>query len=200
MTTRLGEVTAIRRRFLDRLMGAPGLWAGVGWGLAEGTFFFLVPDILITLVALFSVKKSFQHTACVLAGSLMAGATMFLLATGGHTWVATAVRQVPFVREQMFERTKRDFEERGVLALMRGPSSGIPYKVYAVQAPRYTGLWPFLLVSIPARLERFILVWAGFGAAGRLLKKQIAKKPVLALAGHGLFWVGVYAYYWSAIK
>jgi membrane protein YqaA with SNARE-associated domain len=175
----------------DQLLGRPGLWAAAVWGFAEGTLFFLVPDILITFVAMFSVKKSGQQTAAVLLGSLLAGALLFT----GNAWVTDPVKHVPFVREWMFDKTRADFERHGVGALLRGPSSGIPYKVYAVQAPAYTNLWAFLLVSIPARLERFLLVWAGFALVGRALRNR----PAMAVTAHALFWVGTYAWYWTVI-
>jgi membrane protein YqaA with SNARE-associated domain len=177
----------------DQILGRPGLWAAAVWGFAEGTVFFLVPDILITFVAMFSARKSVQHTAAVLGGSLLAGALLFLLAASGQQWVVDTVKHVPFIRERMVDQTRADFERYGAGALLRGPSSGIPYKVYAVQAPRYTTLWMFLLFSIPARLERFIVAWAGFAMAGLWLRQH----PRFAIAVHALFWVVIYSWYWT---
>src|ERR1035437_6694807 len=39
-------------QWLDRLDGMPGVALAFLWGLAEGTFFFVVPDVVISLAAL----------------------------------------------------------------------------------------------------------------------------------------------------
>jgi len=185
--------------FLRHLLGFPGLLAALLWGLAEGTVFFIVPDILITLTALFSLRESLKQTALVVAGSLLAGTILYTASVAHDDRVMAAVRQVPFVRAGMFERTREDFERHGVWAMLRGPTSGIPYKVYAAQAPRYCRLAAFIVVSIPARLERLLLSWALFAAAGWFLRGRIGRNPGTAVPLHGIYWASIYAYYWSVI-
>jgi hypothetical protein len=75
---------------------------------------------------------------------------------------------------------------------------GIPYKVYAVEAPEHSSLGPFLLVTIPARLWRLLVVWLGFAGAGIFLRKL--GWASLAPALHAFFWIGVYAIYWATVK
>jgi hypothetical protein len=48
------------------------------WGLAEATLFFLVPDILITWVALTSLRRALLSSLWVLAGALAGGCLMHL--------------------------------------------------------------------------------------------------------------------------
>jgi hypothetical protein len=81
-----------------------------------------------------------------------------------------------------------------------GPASGIPYKVYAVQAPGYTSLGPFLLVSAPARLERLMLTWVLFALAGALLRKHVRRRPSVAVTAYAVYWLAVYAYYWTHVE
>ena len=109
------------------------------------------------------------------------------------------VHSVPFVRERMFDKVAGDFQTSGVWALCKGPASGVPYKVYAVKAPPYAKLWPFLLVSILARLERFVIIWAMFASIRGFLRQRIDSRPAAALGFYALFWIGTYAYYWSVI-
>ncbi len=181
------------------LLSSRALWAALLWGFAEGTLFFLVPDIFLTATALFSVRRSLLQMGAVVVGSLAAGALMFSMAANNPEAARNAVLQVPFVGQPMFDRVERDFRSSGVWALCKGPMSGVPYKVYAVKAPTYSPWWLFLLVSIPARLERLVITWAMFSCAGILLRKNSWFRPIQALVGHALYWMGIYTYYWSVI-
>jgi hypothetical protein len=83
--------------------------------------------------------------------------------------------------------------------MVRGPRAGIPYKVYAVQASRYS-TWPvFLMVSVLARLERFAPFWIVAGLIGLIFRRPIASHPLRAIAFHAALWIGGYAWYWITI-
>ena len=120
------------------------LWAGLLWGLAEATLFFIVPDVLLTLVALFSFRRSARVLACILLGALAGGTIMFYLGAKNPAQAKAAVLRVPFVSATMFDKTQQSFQHDGIWALTKGPGNGIPYKVYCVQASRYSGLVLFL--------------------------------------------------------
>lgn len=182
------------------ILRGPGLGLGLLWGFAEGTLFFIIPDLVITFTALFSFKQSLKQLAVVLAGSLLGGWILFSLAARDYPAARKAVDGVPFVSERMFEATRSDYETSGVWALCKGPLSGIPYKVYAVEAPGHASLLSFLLVSIPGRLERLAITWVLFAGVGLALRKRIARFPGWAVLGYGLYWIAVYAYYWSVIR
>lgn len=109
-----------------------------------------------------------------------------------------AVAHVPLVRPAMFERAASDYRELGVWAPAKGPLRGIPYKVYAVEAPEHSGLLAFLLVTIPARIWRLVAVWLIFAAAGLILRNlgRLSLAPGL----HTFCWVVVYLVYWAKVK
>jgi hypothetical protein len=182
------------------LLRTPGFLVGFLWGFAEGTLFFIIPDLVITFTALFSLKQSLKQLGAVLAGSLLGGWLIFTLAARDYPATRRAVGGVPFVTPRMFEATQRNYESSGLWTLGQGPLSGIPYKVFAVEAPAHASLLPFLLASIPGRLGRLALPWALFAAAGFWLKRRIAKQPLWAIAAHAVFWIAVYAYYWSVVR
>lgn len=182
------------------ILRGPGLGLGLLWGFAEGTLFFIIPDLVITFAALFSFKQSLKQLGVVLAGSLLGGWILFSLAARDYPVARKAVAGVPFVTQRMFQATRSDYETSGVWALCKGPLSGIPYKVYAVEAPGHASLLPFLLVSIPGRLERLAITWVLFAGVGLALRKRIARRPGWAVLGYGLYWIAVYAYYWSVIR
>lgn len=181
-----------------RLLSGSGSAGAFTWGLAEGSFFFLVPDLLITLTALYCAKRSLVQMIWVVAGSLVAGTGLFLWSAQDPVSAKEAVAGVPFVREWMWAETEQEFAARGAAGLLTGPMKGTPYKVYAVLAPAHLSMPVFLLASIPARFERLLISWAVFAAVGwGLRKRRIQDRTRIAF--HVVYWVGIYAYYWSFI-
>ena len=175
------------------------LWAGFLWGFAEATLFFIVPDVLLTLVALFSFRRSARVLACILLGALGGGTIMFYLGAKNPAEAKAVVLRVPFVSSAMFDKTAQSFQHDGIWALTKGPGNGIPYKVYGVQASRHSGLLLFLLVSLLARLERFALFWLIAGALGFAFRKNIPRQPRITVAVHACVWILGYAWYWTKI-
>ena len=167
------------------------------WGFAEGTLFFILPDVPLSFVALFRPRRALVHMVAIVAGAVLAGAVMFTWSA--HTPGArAAVAHVPAVSSAMFEGAERDFNQYGIWGAALGPLRGVPYKVYAVEAPEHSALWPFLLVTIPARLWRLVVVWLGFAGTGALLRKL--GRAGLGPALHAVFWVVTYAIYWATVK
>ena len=188
---------AHKPNWVERLLGRPGLWLAFTWGLAEGTLFFIVPDVIVTLAAMFRPRRALLHASAAVGGALLAGALMYGWASAAPASARAAVDTVPFVSTEMFATVQQDFEAEGLWAVFKGPRLGIPYKVYAVQAPGRLPLATFLLATAPARFERFILTWAGFAVLGLLMKRVIQARP-RALAGvHAVLWTAFYAYYWA---
>lgn len=166
------------------------------WGFAEGTLFFILPDVPLSFVALFRPRRALLHMAAIVAGAVLAGAVMF-------TWSAhssdarSAVAKVPAVSPAMFDQAARDLDRYGAWGAAEGPVRGIPYKVYAVEAPPRAGRGTFLLVTIPARLWRLVAVWLAFSGTGLLLRKL--HRASLAPALHALVWIVTYAIYWTTV-
>lgn len=175
----------------------PPALAGLLWGFAEATLFFVVPDVLITWVALFSLRRSAVQLALVIAGSLIGGALMYAWGAKAPETARAAVERIPFVTDTMFHSTADDLRQSGASAMLHGPLSGIPYKVYAVQAPAYTSFPAFLAVSIPARLERIVPSWLAFAALGTLLRRRWPQRLRLGVIAHLAFWGISYLWYWG---
>jgi len=175
------------------------IWLGVLWGLAEATVFFLVPDILITASALFSPKRSFLQVIGILVGALLGGALLYTAADQFPNEAKSVVLSVPFVKEHVLDRAERELQDHGVLALVLGSFSGVPYKTYAVDAPAHAAFDAFMAMSIPARFLRFAMSWTCASLLGVLFRRQIQASPLAALSLLALCWIGFYTYYWSVI-
>jgi membrane protein YqaA with SNARE-associated domain len=177
----------------------PGEVLAFFWGFAEGTLFFILPDVPLSLAAMFRPRRALLHLVAIVSGAVLAGAVMFSWSVGGPS-AHQAVAKVPLVTPAMFERAERDYCEFGVWAAAMGPVRGIPYKVYAVEAPEHCGLLSFLTMTVPARLWRLAAVWLGFAGAGAILRRLGRGAMAWAPAGHASFWIVVYIVYWAKVK
>jgi hypothetical protein len=188
---------------LDRwglsLLGPRGLALAFLWGLAEGTFFFIIPDVFLSLVAIFNLRSSWKHIVCALLGAALGGAILFHWAERSPATAHAAVAHVPFVRGSMFTQVQEGFRKNGLMAMAIGSVSGLPYKLYAVEAPNFCSATAFLLASPPARAIRFLLVWFGFGAVAAWLRRSLGMRSATLLKIYAAIWFATYALYWGRI-
>jgi hypothetical protein len=177
----------------------PPAWLCFAWGLAEATFFFLIPDIILSWAALSGVKTGLKALGAVLAGSIVGGIGMYAWASHAPDSSRAAVAHVPFVRQSMFVSVEQDYAKHGMAGMLRGPTSGIPYKIHAVLAPPHGPLSSFILMSIPARLERIVVSWLGFAVLSLLLGGWMRSHRAATTMAFLAFWAAMYAFYWSRI-
>ncbi len=169
------------------------------WGLAEATVFFIVPDVLLSWVALKHLRKALWACLWALAGALIGGATIWYLGVGDPEPVRTFFVALPGISDEMIANVQAQLRDTGLVALFIGPLIGTPYKIYAAEAASVgLGLAPFLLVSIPARLLRFVLVASLFALLGRWLRRIVTLNTIRVM--HVAGWAGFYAWYFSIMS
>ena len=184
---------------VDSLVGAPGVMVAFIWGFAEGTFFFLVPDLLVSLVAILRPRHAWRHILAAIAGSVIAGMLLFNWSIHDARTARATVARVPFVKASMFASVEADFRKYGLGAVFLGPLSGTPYKIFAVEAPAFVGEAAFLGATAPARAERFVCVWAGFAFVGNLLRRWLRRTDAQLAIRYAIIWVIFYSFYWGMI-
>jgi membrane protein YqaA with SNARE-associated domain len=197
----VGDEKAVRvdAAWVRWLVGGPGLVLAFVWGLAEGTFFFVVPDVAISLAAMLRPKRAWRHVLAATLGGLAGGALMIHWAMLDPAGARAAVARVPFVRAEMFDKVAAGYARHGLGAVYLGPLGGIPYKIYAVEAPNFVGNSAFLASTVPARGYRFVAVWLAFGFVGHRLQRYLKRTDRQLLIWHGAFWVVLYVVYWGRI-
>jgi len=177
-----------------------GLQMGIAflWGVAEATFFFIVPDVFISMLATQRrARAALLAALAALAGALLGGWIMF-------TWGALTPREaifgflnmVPAVSRDMIAAALQDMQEMGARAVLFGPLSGTPYKIYAALAPHAGLALPaFLLISVPARLVRFLLsALVAHALAGLLRRYAPGLNPLWVWGG---FWLAFYGLWFA---
>jgi hypothetical protein len=173
---------------------------GFLWGVAEGSVFFVVPDVAVSFVALFSIRRCLSCSLAAALGAAVAGAGLYLTATLRPDAAFAIVHAVPFVTARMLSSAPLDWDHYGLWALFKGAVSGVPYKVYAISAPQRSGFLAFALATIPARLFRFVAVGLGAAFAARALPRRLRDDPTRLVAVHAACWSVFYACYWIGVS
>ena len=164
------------------------------WGFAEATLFFFVPDVALSIIALSSVEAGFVASFYALAGALIGGVLMFYWGRADIKRVTHILEKIPAIRPKDIEKVRLDLHKKGFVAILLGPALGIPYKIYASFAYEVTSTTVFLLISVPARVIRFLLMawitpqWVKWLFAEYTYVQQVW----IVLIMWGIFYVGYF--------
>jgi hypothetical protein len=170
-----------------------------GWGFAEATLFFVVPDVWIGLLALFSWRAGLRAVVWAVMGALVGGALMYGVgAQFDRDSSARLLDAVPAISLGMVERVEEEMRDHGPPSMLLGPLRGTPYKIYARTAGvQEQPLSTVLLWTIPARGARFVLITAVSALCGWLVRRITSRTGLLLgpyLLAWSLFYVG---YFWT---
>lgn len=128
------------------------------WGFAEATFFFIIPDVILTFIAIHGFQAGLSASLLALIGALLGGMSIYVFAKKNFTRAYKLINRVPAVGEEMLNNVKVSLSAKGITALITGPIRGIPYKAFALFAPKIGfSFLVFIIASIPARFIRFFL-------------------------------------------
>lgn len=172
-------------RISDHTKSAWSIVIALVWGFAEATAFFIVPDVYLGFVALFNWRRGLLATLTALLGAMIGGSVMYALAMNNPTGLEVFLARVPMINAALVNEVAQAVHRDGLAAMILGPFQGTPYKIYAVEAGAQSlPFLDFLLVTIPARLERFVLVVLVLGGAGKRFAAFIEKHTVLVVGGY----------------
>ena len=191
---------AIRNPFsLDEFLSSrAALILAFVWGLAEATFFFIVPDVLLTLIACRKLRPALNATLAALAGALAGGAFMYAFGLREPDTAHAFLSHVPAITPALLARVTGQISESGLLALLLGPVKGIPYKIYAVECGARRGTFiGFLLISVPARYVRFFLAALAARAIARLIQPLTHHRAEAEIAILIAIWTAFYIFYFA---
>lgn len=128
-----------------------------GWGVAEATLFFIVPDVWLTCVALGDRGQALMACGPAIAGALAGGAVMYRWGRRNPAAAVTAVDAVPGISPATIARVELDLRTRGWWPIFLGTLTAVPYKIFAIKSGElgrsFSG---FVVVSLFARACRFV--------------------------------------------
>jgi membrane protein YqaA with SNARE-associated domain len=173
------------RRTYDRIIALSAhpralLWLGV-LSIAESSVFPLAPDILIIPMVLARPRQAWRIAAVATGGSILGGLLGY--AIGHFLYRAIGQPIVDFYGVQpLIDEFRRLYQHWGILLVMAGGFTPIPYKVIAI-ASGIAGLDPlvFALGSAVSRGSRFFLEAALLSRYGEPFRRFIEGHLVLLL-------------------
>lgn len=168
------------------------------WGLAEATFFFLVPDIWLSRIAVLgSLREAFINSFFAMLGALVGGCILYALAEMAFPVVEGFLLSIPAISAAMVSQASADMAGNSfVQVLSMGAISGVPYKIYATLAGHFSvPLIVFLLATVFARLWRFMLVVLLYHVIAARLRRFAAVVTIHAV--YVFSWLIFYAGYFA---
>jgi hypothetical protein len=175
----------------ERLARHAGFW----WGLAEGLFFFIVPDVYISFAALFSLRAGAIAWLFSIAGSVTAIPIIYLLTVLGIDYL-DFLQTIPGISGSLVARVGASLAADGLPYTPFLASGGVPLKVYAASAFSLgLSLGSVLVWTVFARVVRIAPTFAVAAAIRVLAGRQIDARPGIWFAVFGLFWIAFYVFY-----
>lgn len=188
------------------------IFIGFFWGFNEGLWFFIIPDIILSFAALKGWRPAIYTTLATVFGSMLAAVTIYLTLAHFPPETFTAIwSSLPGYYPKMLDTVNSHLTADGVKGLLNGPTSGIPYRFYALQAyAQNIGLLDLLIWTPLARLQRVVLApiavliikWLLDLLAKKLpiqkrkyLKQESINKWLFVIIS--LYWVYIYIWYWG---
>ena len=167
------------------------------WGIAEATVFFIVPDVWISLVAMRRGWKAGLLAACLACiGALIGGTMMYLWGRSDAEAARHVLDMIPAISPAMIWMTGYELNHSGLISMVLGAFTGVPFKIYAVEAGALgKGLGAFLGMAVIARLMRFVLGALIAAAAASVLRRFYSERTILSLLAG--FWIIFYAWYFT---
>lgn len=188
-------------RFYDHTNSKWSLIISFVWGFAEGTAFFVVPDVYLGLVTLFDWKRGLWAMVAAIVGAMVGGSMMYSLAMRDISTINLFLERIPLINAEMISEIANKMQRDGLITMVNGPLRGIPYKIYAVQAGgQALPYLPFLIFTILARLERLLPVTLLAGALGKRFQKFIEQHTSFIVAIYVVIWGIIYFLYYLRFR
>jgi hypothetical protein len=174
----------------------PAAYAGFFWGFAEGLFFFIVPDVYISLATLFSLRAGAIAWAASIAGSAVAVSVIYALSAMLGLDYIGFLHWVPGISGSLIGRVGTSITARGLPYTPLLVLGGVPLKAYAgVAFSLNLSLGTVLLWTIFARIVRIVPAYAVVGSLRLLFRRRIEAHPSAWITLHLCFWIVFYIFY-----
>ncbi len=181
----------------ERLAAQVGFW----WGLAEGTFFFIVPDVYITFAALFSVRAGAVAWLFSIAGSAVAICVIYLLTALLDLDYVRFLASIPGVSGALIERVGIELSVSGLPYTPLLVLGGVPLKVYGALAfSQGLTFGAVLMWTVFARFVRIAPTFAVASGLRALFHRRIDSHAITWCALLGIFWLLFYFFYFAVMS
>ncbi|MGH2775703.1 MAG: YqaA family protein [Actinomycetota bacterium] len=137
------------------------------WGFLEGFLWPIIPEFVLVPLAFVAPRRSVVLVGSTLAGSVCGGMLAYVLSlTVAGPWM---LERAWLVTDPMRAAATSWLEQSGPLGLLHQPLSGVPYKVFGLQAGAHMDPVSFAVVSSVVRGGRMAVVALIAAGLGRIL-------------------------------
>jgi membrane protein YqaA with SNARE-associated domain len=167
------------------------------WGLSEATWFFIVPDVIISVIALkYGSRKGLMACAACVVGAIIGGISVYFWGKADIVSVRAFFDLLPAIAPSTIERAGLEIAGPSLgLSMLKGSMSGVPFKLYASEAGAAgLSLATFVALTPLVRLPRFLIAATGAALARRYAPRVLLAHKFKLLSG---FWIVFYALYWT---
>lgn len=169
------------------------------WGFSEATIFFIIPDVYITFVLLFSIRAGFTAIVWSIIGSIFGGICIYLLHMFSFNFLSVLL-MIPGITLVMIKHAMKIFEGNNFPGFSSVPFSGIPYKIYAYSASYYEmPFYLFIVWTIVARIIRYAFPITVVIIIKKVFDEHIRKHVKFWLVAYCIIWISFYIWYLSTI-
>lgn len=176
----------------ERLARLAGFW----WGFAEGTFFFIVPDVYISFATLFSLRAGAVAWLSSIAGSTVGVAVIYLLIVTLDLDYLSFLESIPGISGALTQRVGGRLAAEGLPYTPFLVLGGVPLKLYGALAFSLgLSLGSVLLWTVFARVVRIAPTFAGVAAMRLLFRRPIDASATVWCALLGGCWFIFYIFY-----
>ncbi len=172
------------------------LWIVAGWSAAEAAIFFIVADVPISWIAVRSGTRAALLAAIVAALASIAG-TLAVLFWASHdpAGAAATMTALPDIDPALIVEAANRYSQ-GFDAVLAGSFSGIPFKLFALEAAKEGDIM-FLILAPLLRLPRFLAIALFVGRISHFLERWMDVRQRLALLL--ILWIAFYGWYFSVM-
>ena len=181
----------------ERLARHAGFW----WGLAEGLFFFIVPDVYISFAALFSLRAGAVAWLFSIGGSAVAIVVIYLLTATLGMGYLSFLDSIPGISAPLIQRVGQELAAEGLPYTPFLVVGGVPLKLYGAHAFSLgLSLGAVLLWTVFARIVRIAPTFVVVAAMRLLFGRRIDARATAWCALLGIFWLVFYVFYFARMS
>jgi hypothetical protein len=176
----------------ERIAAHAGFW----WGLAEGTFFFIVPDVYISFATLYAIRAGAVAWFFSILGSVTAIPIIYLLAVVPGVDYLRFLQMIPGISGSLIAGVGEGVAADGLPYTPFLVTGGVPLKLYAASAFSLgQSLGSVLVWTVFARIVRIAPTYAVAAGIRALFGRHIDARPSAWFVGLCLFWLAFYIFY-----
>ena len=172
------------------------LWIVAGWSAAEAALFFIVADVPISWIAVRSGTRAAILASLVAALASVVGTVAVLFwASRDPAGAAVTMAAIPGIDPALISEAASRYSQ-GFDAVLTGSFSGMPFKLFALEAAKQGGIL-FVFLAPLLRLPRFLAIALCVGGISHFLERWMNVRKRLGLLL--ILWIVFYTWYFSVM-